>query len=412
MGTADFNLSLTMRGTPEEMRSMLDVLMRYTNEEASVYFQCPTIALGDDEAMLEYIDDEGLDLILSEATDGLQVSAGGPYGRYAELDEIDIFRYMAKTAPNAYFEGGIEGYTSYTEQSVECELKDGRLRIKTFFASTEDASEAYIEYFMERLPYEDFVKIFHISAEDFDEDSYRDFIDCCVAFTENGLNDLDYEDFCSELEDCVGLTEEEYAEAIERCSQLGIMSCEEYSESSELGERHEYEYDPVSGECIGAGRVYPFAGQSDPVEINETIRKYLDENGFPCDDADIDALSLEDVYAIIAGTYGKEILPGGTDGTPTEKEATEEAHAGDTPVEDTPIEEISTEETAAGYSPVGDAHNEDIAPAAPEKKRSKAWVAWLVVAVAAAIIAAAAVYCPFVSGLMETAWAAISALFK
>lgn len=397
MGTAEFSMTITMKGNAEEMRAMLSEIKRYSGRETPAYFCMKSIDIGGEKVNPEQIDDAGLESVQNE----LVISADGPYGQYFELNDVDIFRDMAKAAPNANFEAHIEGCTSYTEQTLDCELKDGKLHISTFFLSNEEGPEAYIEYYLDKLPFEDFAEMFKVDTTDFDEDSYREFIDCCVVYSDEGLNDLDYEEFCSEMEDCVGVDEEEYEAALAKYSQLGIMSFEEFEENSEYGDRFEYEYDPAVGEYTGSAKSIPVekpAFADDTIDINEYIRGYLKDNGFPCDDAAIAALSVEDAYAILAGTYGKE----------SAESAQDEPAAESAPAENEPVAESAHTEDEPVAEPAP-AENEPVD--SQPKKRSTAWVAWLVAAAVAAVIAAAVVFCPFVSELADTALSTVISLF-
>ena len=462
MGTADFDMSMTLRGTADEITVMLKEFKRYCGRDTEAYFSMPSAEIGDEHVVLDP-DDEEFESMLEKAQGELTVSAAGPYGKYFELNDVDVFRDMAKAAPNASFEAGIEGFTSYTEQKLDCELKDGILHISTFFMSNEEGPEAYIEYFMELLPFDDFVEMFEVDTTDFDEDSYREFIACCVIFNEGGLLDMDYEEFCGEMEDCAGVDETGYEAALERYAELEIMSFEQFEDDADFGDRFEYEYDPVAGEYIGKAKAKPMVKPGVAYEINDDIRAYLEQNGLPCDDAAIAALSVEEVYEILAGTYGNksaETAPAeaepATEPAPVEAEPVvepapveEEPAVEPAPVEAEPAAETAPveEEPAAEPAPVeaepavepapveeepavepAHAEAEPAAETAPveaepaaepasagaeqPKKRSKAWIVWLIVAVVAAAIAAAAVFCPFVSELMETALASIITLFE
>jgi len=119
---------------------------------------------------------------------------------------------------------------------------------------------------------------------------------------------------------------------------------------------------------------------------------------------------VEDVYAVLAGTYGKDNAVSGEEPQDEEIAADEaliaepenEAIAAETEAEAAP----STDESAAEEAP-----SADPAPATEQPgKRSKAWIAWLVAAVLVA--AAAAVFCPCVTDAVKAAFSEIASLFE
>ncbi len=469
MGTAEFDMTMTLRGTQDEMRAMLKEFIRYCGGDTPAYFSMPSAMIGDERVVFDLIDKAKIESIMESIPCELEISACGPYGRYRELNDVDTFRDMSSAAPNAYFTAHIGGFTAYDSQSLDCELKDGRLHITTSYLSNEEGPEEYCEYFMERLPYEEFIDMFSIDPSEFDESDYAEFVEFFMVDEDEGLLNTEYEDFIAEIgEGCVGVDEEGYAEALARFAELGIESYDEFN-SDDLGDQHKYEYDPIAGRYVGPAKservkILDYAGGA--TDVNEEIREYLRVNGLPCDDAAIAALSVEDAYAVLAGTYGKDNAAPAEE-TQDEPEDADEALAAELVIESEPAfdekaadepvaaadespkiaaavdepasetevneenadvsentaEEPVTEEAVVGtdtaeteaahaaeQSAAGEAPAADPAAATEQaEKRGKAWIAWLIAAVLVAAAAAVAVLCPCVT---EAAVSAITALFE
>ena len=455
MGTAEFDMTMTLRGTQDEMRAMLKEFMRYCGGDTPAYFSMPSAMIGDERVVFDLIDKAKLESIMENIPCELEISACGPYGKYFELNDVDTFRDMSSAAPNAYFSAHIGGFTAYDSQNLDCELKDGRLHIATLFLSNEEGPEQYCEYFMERLPYGEFIDLFSIDQSEFDEGDYVEFVEFFLDDEDEGLLNKEYEDFIAEIgEDCVGVDEEGYAEALAKFAELGIESYDEFI-SDDLGDRHKYEYDPVAGKYVGKAefervKILDYAGGAN---VNEEIREYLRENGLPCDDDAIAALSVEDAYAVLAGTYGKdnaasaeesqdeevaaepaneaELAP--AEEADAETEATEEtadtsedkaeepvaeeftvSTDADQPVDEESSTEIEVESAAATEESTAEDTPVSVIDASSEqpRKRGKAWIAWLVAAVLVAAAAAVAVFCPCVTDAIKAAISEIVSLFK
>ena len=484
MATADFEFGITYRGTQEQMLTLLDIIRKYDNGTGDIYLSFTNLVVKNKRCVLGINKDEEILAAIAESDGEISFSATGPYGRFSDLSEIDIFRCIAEATPDASFDGTIEGFTSYTEEKLACELKNGILYTDTSFMANEDYSDAYFDYFTELLPHEDFTDMFELDPDVFDEDAYNIFVadtlcdDIC-------LDDLDYEDFYEEIFSACGLedldvpTPERYEAGLEAYRELGIQSFDDFLDNADdLFDKNHYEYDPVAKEYVtGSSRPFP----SGVIEINDQIREYLSAKGLPCTDEDIDALSVEDVYAILAGTYGvseavseepgetpleeaeeefaavedapaeiAEIADAVEEGTaesaengaaveeisagaseeivPAEKPATEPAEEA-VPAEETVSEEMdeafsaeenSEEEPAAeatvtavpAQEPVEDSVAAVPAEKSPaEAKSSKAWIAWLIIVLLAAVAISGYFFCPFLYRIFNAAADFVRGLF-
>lgn len=109
---------------------------------------------------------------------------------------------------------------------------------------------------------------------------------------------------------------------------LGAGSCEDYEAFCEMAEGmcsdaadqlSEEEFDPDEDYYVTYREVltdrpefkkpYPIERYHEAGKVysaNEMIIAYFEENGIPYDETTLASLTVEDVYAIMAGTYGKE----------------------------------------------------------------------------------------------------------
>ncbi len=306
MATADLEFNLKINGTPEEKTSILNIMFEYCEGKNGVYFSSCHVKTGDREFHTITSDKEEI-LSACSSGDTVTVSTMGPYGRYGELDDIDIFREMAEAAPNASFTASISGFAGYADQSLNAALADGLLKVSTYYLSDDCRADGERDYFESILPYDKFIELFKLDSEEFDEEMYEDFlIDAIGDYDGVGefFEETDFDEFVEMLDAECPLTEEEYDEIIEEFTGLADESVSDYLEREGYTQQESYTYDPVEkkysdgrGSKMKSGVAY---------SINDDIRTYLDSIGHPSDDEAINALSVEDVYTILAGTYGKE----------------------------------------------------------------------------------------------------------
>ena len=303
MATADFELNMTINGTNEELATMLAVFKKYIEGEDGVYFNWPSVTRSGEEIDLEESTPEEILEFLEGSEGEVEINAGGPYGHYGMLNDVDLFRDMAEAAPDASLEAEITGTTTYTEQNLNCNLENRILHISTFFEANEEEGDVYAEYFTGKLPYEKFIRLFQVTDEDFDEDVYADFITDTFQYEETTLADMDYDAFMKALEVESDLDEEGFEAVMKEIRAMGWQNFYEVREDAELGFDDEMDYDPIAKAYVGrpapmkCGVVY---------SANETIRAGLDAMGLPSDDAAIAALSVEEAYAALAAGCGQD----------------------------------------------------------------------------------------------------------
>lgn len=308
MATADLDFNLEIKGTPEEINALLKIMIAYANGKDGVYFSFTTADVGGQSFRISSPGGEEEKLLEAAANaDSAKIHASGPFGRYGELNDVDIFRDMAEAAPSSEFFGTISGFAGYADQSIRVRLADGKLKINTFYLSDDVRGDAEFDYFSAYLPYEKFIKLFQLDADDFDAEKYEELMGNEISCMENPaefFEETDYEEFLDLLDADCPISEEEYEEIVEYFSELDYEDFEEFLEQNDYAMCEEFNYDPIKKEYIGR-KNRPLKANT-AYSANEEIREYLQSIGHPSDDEAINALSVEDVYAILAGTYGRD----------------------------------------------------------------------------------------------------------
>jgi hypothetical protein len=244
MGAFD-DLELKLFGDEETLRGMLEIVGLYANEEDKpAYFT--DVEVNGDEIDFANIPDA------VTAGGSVVVTASGPYGRYDELNEIPIFRDLAEAFPKGRFTAELSIDEKYTEESLECELRDGKLHIETLYVVNEEPYEAWIKDFMKGLPLDEFKTLFKVKGEDFDEESYRDVIESMGLGSECyvSLSYMNFADFVRRLKNNdakTELEEEEFTEIIKRkLPELDIISLNDFEHECFDTSRIHLIYDPVA----------------------------------------------------------------------------------------------------------------------------------------------------------------------
>ena len=225
--TADYELELTMEGSMDELRSMLEVVGFYDGDRPQ-YFSC--IKVEGKEIDLKNLTDT---LIKEVSASGkVNVTAYGPYGHYMELNDVGLFREMAEAAPEASFIAEISGSGTYEVQNLKCELKEGLLNIITYFEANDADTETWAEDFVKRLPYDKFKTLFKVSGENLDDLSYEHLAQELNEVFYEGFEYADFDSFVSCVEDNyqeTELDEEEFREIVtNKLSLLGIIGGYEF----------------------------------------------------------------------------------------------------------------------------------------------------------------------------------------
>ena len=165
--SADLNMSISMRGSQEELAAMLKVLHYYETVKGAQYNASRNCAYIDwvqitSRGQSRHLDENNIcELAAMTGSGELTATAGGPYGHYAELQEVGLFEAMADAAPNAWFSCSISGFVGSVDVSHSAELKDGQLNV---YASDtdEDPSYLYVEDFLNKVSHSEFCELFQV----------------------------------------------------------------------------------------------------------------------------------------------------------------------------------------------------------------------------------------------------------
>ena len=247
MASVSYITSGMLRGNREELAAMQAVLLKHTGREEEVWFSkcefadCPALRGEGSMADSEEIE--------------VSFSAEGPFGRFDSLKDVPVFREMADAAPAAFFDVEVSGDSDFTEDELKCRLSGGLLRIDSETVNTDDQDEAYLDYLLEKMPYDRFISMFEIDCSLLDEDAYRDLLSDLVIDCDEDMSpfDTDYESFVEKLEDYgveTELDEGRFDAAQAEVSADGILSAYDFREENDSAERESHVYNPVTGEWM------------------------------------------------------------------------------------------------------------------------------------------------------------------
>jgi hypothetical protein len=254
--SACFETDICIDGTKEEVLAMLMVVKSYTSrtKERDVQFDFVNIGGKECKILDNMSDVEIKSFVESLSGSSVVIEAEGPYGRFYGIENCGLFEDMASAAPNAWLDGSIAGFTNGGNQYMKGELKDGTLYLKYEYGG-DVGREKYVDYVIEKLPYQNFVNIFNIDSVKFDEKMYKEFIDECW---QDFNYYLDYEKFIERCRHSV-IRKTEYSKAVKKIKKLKIMSYDEYSLV-----RGESIYAPVERKYLKDGRIFG----NNPVSFN------------------------------------------------------------------------------------------------------------------------------------------------
>ena len=140
--------------------------------------------------------------------------------------------------------------------------------------------------------------MYHNSGEQVDYIIERNIDGITIQETENyrfyGSYSFDnYEDFCERVED-------------DWLDPKALLKEEDFDPECEYAVAYSKIYIDRHPEYGQKKTIDRFKREKEPHSVNEEIIEYFKANGLPYDDKTIEKLSVEDVYAIMAGEYGKE----------------------------------------------------------------------------------------------------------
>ena len=263
--SADLNMSISMRGTQEELTAMLQVLKlyattkhdQYTAKRNCAFLTSVEITCPRPSCYLQWASDEEISELVAKTGCGeLTATAGGPYGYYGEVREIGLFEAMADAAPGAWFQCSISGFVGSLDVFHSAELEYGLLMVRAS-NTDEDPINLYAKDFMKKFSNSEFCELFEVDEEECDEDVYTEFIS--AAADQGIFNFLDedslfYDSFSelfSEYFEDFEADEDMIETFRQRLCDLGIESYQEFSITADFSDpTKSYTYDPSSGETI------------------------------------------------------------------------------------------------------------------------------------------------------------------
>lgn len=254
MSEQNFTLNMTLRGTNEELTAMLNVFLSYYEKKNNMALSGGEVMRGGACAVIaRYSGDRGYapDKITEWAAghDGdVNISSVSFYGAYNLVESHDVFREMAEAAPQAEFSAVVSGVSTYTEQRLDCDLKNGELRICGDLTDNNELFTSYVDYFMEQLPHERFVELFKLDPEEFDEDVYSDFIGDTLTFGGVTILEMSYDEMMDALDADSDLDEDGYEEVLAQIEEMDIDDYECYRE--DFGVVTVLCYNPITKEYI------------------------------------------------------------------------------------------------------------------------------------------------------------------
>lgn len=264
--SADLDTSITLRGEKEELLAMLKVLKEFDMDTETLfqyrqthpiygYIEWVEVLGNSQKRELKSMNEADLQDFISKAGNELSVHAMGPWGNYGLPEDLGLFEALAEAAPNAYFEGAINGFITGADVGHYGTLENGLLCLQNYYKSDEcydeddeddGFSEEYIKYFKKKISRVKFCKLFKIDKDEFDMECYEEFIAEAMehSFPIKG-HDLDYDTFV-ELCDSE-IDEEQYAKALKTLEELEMMDFEKFCESADemFLSSPEY-YDPIT----------------------------------------------------------------------------------------------------------------------------------------------------------------------
>ena len=182
--SADLNTAITFHGNKAELSAIMKILRNYETEKLEQYrtqrncgyINWVTVSGESGECRTEKMTDEEIESFASTAGTKVIINASGPWGVFNFPGDVGLFEAMADVAPNAMFTGHMDGFITGADVSCSVELRDGLMHISEYAIPDEEFPELYTEDFKKKLPYAKFCKLFKVDKEEFDKDSYEEFI--------------------------------------------------------------------------------------------------------------------------------------------------------------------------------------------------------------------------------------------
>lgn len=218
--SADFNTYISINGTLEDIRKILDILETYVKNENGIYLDD---LFFDKKKIIGKVKNNHLDL-----------SFGGPYGRFGMLEEISFPDEMAKAAPDSSFTVNISGFSTGADEAMNAEYKNKQMTMKLFYKPNECGYEDYIKYLKEKITKEEFIDITGCT-----KDEYSDFIEE-LAENYGDINSISYVNMLDISED---IKKKDFNKLVKKIKTMDILSYDDFDSDEDYWTSSVYHID-------------------------------------------------------------------------------------------------------------------------------------------------------------------------
>ena len=149
--SAEFFTEIEMKGTPEELTAILKALQLFATERKKqwsktgdcAYVEYVQVEEDPSGQAIDKLKEDELAALVEEMGDTLHVSFSGPWG-VRGMKKAGVFQAMAEAAPNAWFEGNVNGIISGADVDIYTSLEDKMLYVSESYPpfGSDDEDEA------------------------------------------------------------------------------------------------------------------------------------------------------------------------------------------------------------------------------------------------------------------------------
>ena len=143
-----FDTNLTVSGTAEEIKLILEVLESYETSDHEVFFEGMDIQNGKGEHGHYGMETDEIEEFIKDSSE-INISLIGPMGDN-QIENVSLFQDLADAAPGSYISGEIDGWTTYYSWSMSATLEGGQLNIFASgdFGGDDEDDQTYTETYI------------------------------------------------------------------------------------------------------------------------------------------------------------------------------------------------------------------------------------------------------------------------
>lgn len=135
--SAEYNSFVEINGNIDDVLKIVGIIHEFQNSD-EIYFDSVRInkknkfyeSKSGDVDLDSFKNESDLYEYIKKAKGKVYLNMGGPYGGFAELEEVKLFERMSEVAPKAFFKGYMSGSAYGVSQCVEGEFTNGMLTLK------------------------------------------------------------------------------------------------------------------------------------------------------------------------------------------------------------------------------------------------------------------------------------------